>query len=380
MPTYFRFLQRRTAISGRVPEVTGLCSGELYLQLADETIYYRNCNQELTTVLTDGYACGQNVIKFSGAESGDFPLWNGSNFIAYNTGDLASGIQAFSVDLTPYETTGYARTCYVTTGETGSFANSVDLTPYETTGYARTCYVTTGETGSFANSVDFTPYETTGYARVCYVTTGETGSFATSSSIFETGNGINSYALKNASNQVIGNYALAIGSGNIASGNYSQTFGSNIITKQYGEVAFSNGKFSEDGDSQYSFVVGRVATTNSSPTNILIDGQNSIINLDLKNHILFTANIVGAGNGKYASFELKGMIKRSNTESVSFDSVDFANSVSKVIFARTNSSYDVSAIASKVDGSLKIEVVGDASSEMRWLAKIDLLKINSIYS
>ena len=352
MPTYFRFLQRRTAISGRVPEVTGLCSGELYLQLADETIYYRNCNQELTTVLTDGYACGQNVIKFSGAESGDFPLWNGSNFIAYNTGDLASGIQAFSVDLTPYETTGYARTCYVTTGETGSFANSVDLTPYETTGYARTCYVTTGETGSFA----------------------------TSSSIFETGNGINSYALKNASNQVIGNYALAIGSGNIASGNYSQTFGSNIITKQYGEVAFSNGKFSEDGDSQYSFVVGRVTTTNSSPTNILIDGQDSIINLDLKNHILFTANIVGAGNGKYASFELKGMIKRSNTESVSFDSVDFTNSVSKVIFARTNSSYDVSAIASKVDGSLKIEVVGDASSEMRWLAKIDLLKINSIYS
>lgn len=324
MSISFRFLQRRTSITGRVPEITGLCSGELYLQLADKTIYYRNSDQELTTVLTDGYACGQNVIKFSGAESGDFPLWNGNNFIAYNTGDLASAIQTSSVDLTPYETTGYARTCYVTTGQTGLFA--------------------------------------------------------TSSSIFETGNGINSYALKNANNQAIGNYALSIGSGNIASGNYSQTFGSNIITKQYGEVAFSNGKFSEDGDSQYSFVVGRVATTNSSPTKILINAQDSIINLDLKNHILFTANIVGAGNGKYASFELKGMIKRSNTESVSFDSVDFTNSVSKVIFARTNSSYDVNAIASKIDGSLKIEVIGDASSQMRWLAKIDLLKINSIYS
>jgi hypothetical protein len=324
MSISFRFLQRRTSITGRVPEITGLCSGELYLQLADKTIYYRNSDQELTTVLTDGYACGQNIIKFSGAESGDFPLWNGNNFIAYNTGDLASAIQTSSVDLTPYETTGYARTCYVTTGQTGLFA--------------------------------------------------------TSSSIFETGNGINSYALKNANNQAIGNYALSIGSGNIASGNYSQTFGSNIITKQYGEVAFSNGKFSEDGDSQYSFVIGRVATTNSSATKILINGQDSIINLDLKNHILFTANIVGAGNGKYASFELKGMIKRSNIESVSFDSVDFTNSVSKVIFARTNSSYDVNAIASKIDGSLKIEVVGDASSQMRWLAKIDLLKINSIYS
>jgi hypothetical protein len=324
MSISFRFLQRRTSITGRVPEITGLCSGELYLQLADKTIYYRNSDQELTTVLTDGYACGQNIIKFSGAESGDFPLWNGNNFIAYNTGDLASAIQTCSVDLTPYETTGYARTCYVTTGQTGLFA--------------------------------------------------------TSSSIFETGNGINSYTLKNANNQAIGNYALSIGSGNIASGNYSQTFGSNIITKQYGEVAFSNGKFSENGDSQYSFVVGRVVTTNSSPTKILIDGQDSIINLDLKNHILFTVNIVGAGNGKYASFELKGMIKRSNTESISFDSVDFTNSVSKVIFARTNSSYDVNAIASKVDGSLKIEVVGDASSQMRWLAKIDLLKINSIYS
>jgi hypothetical protein len=308
MSTYLRFLQRRTSITGRVPEVTGLCSGELYVQLADETIYYRNCDQQLTTVLTDGYACGQNVIKFSGAESGDFPLWNGSNFIAYSTGDLASAIQTCSVDLTHYETTGYARVCYIT------------------------------------------------------------------------GSGINSYGLKNANNQVIGNYALAIGSENIASGDYSQTFGSNIITKQYGEVAFSNGRFSEDGDSQYSFVIGRVATTNSSATKILIDGQDSIVNLDLKNHILFTANIVGAGNGKYASFELKGMIKRSNTESVSFDSVDFTNSVSKVIFARTHFSYDVNAIASKIDGSLKIEVIGDSSSQMRWLAKIDLLKINSTYS
>ena len=74
------------------------------------------------------------------------------------------------------------------------------------------------------------------------------------------------------------------------------------------------------------------------------------------------------------------MIKRSNTESVSFDSVDFTNSVSKVIFARTHFSYDVNAIASKIDGSLKIEVIGDSSSQMRWLAKIDLLKINSTYS
>ena len=352
MSISYRFLQRRTSVTGRVPEVTGLCSGELYLQLADETIYYRNSSQELTTVITDGYVCGQNIIKFSGANSGDFPLWNGNNFIPYGTGDLALAIQTSSVDLTPYETTGYARTCYVTTGQTGSFASSIDLSPYETTGYARACYVTTGQTGLFSTSDLF----------------------------FETGNGSSSFYLKNSNNQAIGDYSLSIGCGNIASGDYSQVFGSNIITKQYGEVAFSNGKFSEDGDSQYSFVIGRVATTNSSPTKILIDAQDSIINLDLKNHILFTANIVGAGNGKYASFELKGMIKRSNTESVSFDSVDFTNSVSKVIFARTNSSYDVNAIASKIDGSLKIEVIGDASSQMRWLAKIDLLKINSIYS
>jgi hypothetical protein len=352
MSISYRFLQRRTSVTGRVPEVTGLCSGELYLQLADETIYYRNSNQELTTVITDGYVCGQNIIKFSGAQSGDFPLWNGNNFIAYSTGDLANAIQTSGVDLTPYETTGYARACYVTTGQTGLFGSNVDLAPYETTGYARTCYVTTGQTGSFA----------------------------TSSSIFETGNGINSYALKNSSNQTIGDYSFSIGSNNIASGNYSQTFGSNIVTKQYGEVAFSNGRFSENGDSQYSFVVGRATTTNSSAVKILINGQDSIINLDLRNHILFTANIVGAGNDKYASFELKGMIKRSNTESVSFDSVDFTNSVSKVIFARTHFSYDVNAIASKTDGSLKIEVIGDSSSQMRWLAKIDLLKINSIYS
>jgi hypothetical protein len=47
MSISFRFLQRRTSITGRIPELTGLCSGELYLQLADKTIYYRNVDQQL---------------------------------------------------------------------------------------------------------------------------------------------------------------------------------------------------------------------------------------------------------------------------------------------------------------------------------------------
>lgn len=51
--TPFRFLQRRTSTSGRVPDVESLLNGELFVQLADETIYFKNDKCQLVSVVTD---------------------------------------------------------------------------------------------------------------------------------------------------------------------------------------------------------------------------------------------------------------------------------------------------------------------------------------
>lgn len=51
--TPFRFLQRRTSTSGRFPDAESLLNGELFVQLADETIYFKNDKCQLVSVVTN---------------------------------------------------------------------------------------------------------------------------------------------------------------------------------------------------------------------------------------------------------------------------------------------------------------------------------------
>ena len=204
--TPFRFLQRRTSTSGRVPDVENLLSGELYIQLADETIYFRNDRNELVAVITDGDKFGLDKIKFTGASSGDFAVWNGSKFVPYSTGGLVGGSETGAL-ASVFAAINHAHAQYVSTGSTGSFvtasqtgsfittsmtgafggASGVDLTSYVTTGSTGS-FVTTSQTGSFittsmtgafggASGVDLTSYVTTG-STGNFVTTSQTGAFA----------------------------------------------------------------------------------------------------------------------------------------------------------------------------------------------------------
>jgi len=289
--TPFRFVQRRTTISGRVPVISSLLTGEIYLQTADGTIYFRDAHQDkLHTVITDASGFGLNKLKFSGAVSGDIPLWDGAKIIPYNTG-----------------------------------------------------------------SFDF-------------------GSGSSTVGVLGSGYGLNSIQQSGSNNYSSGNYSVTIGSGNSANEDFSFALGKDAKTSNFGEFAFSNGSFSEKGDSQYSFVMGRVITTNSTPTKILINNSDKIVELDLGSTVFFTANVVGAGDGKYISNEIRGVIKRSqNTNS----EISFINSPSKSIFALSpsNSNFSVNVSVSTSDNSLKIECIGDSTEEMIWFAKVDLITI-----
>jgi hypothetical protein len=98
-----RYEQRGTKTSGKIPQVTGLLDRELYLNTSDGVGYFKNsaCNG-LHRFVTDSTVDGFNYLKFSGANAGDIPYYNGSGF-------SPSGLNLSS---------------FVTTGQTGSFANS----------------------------------------------------------------------------------------------------------------------------------------------------------------------------------------------------------------------------------------------------------------
>ena len=136
--TPFRFLQRRTSTSGRTPEIESLLSGELYLQLADETIYFRNDKNELVAVITDGDKFSLDKIKFTGASSGDIAVWNGSKFTPYGIANLAANLDT-GVLSSVFAAINHSHIQYVSTGSTGSF-------------------ITTSMTGAFggASGVDLT--------------------------------------------------------------------------------------------------------------------------------------------------------------------------------------------------------------------------------
>jgi hypothetical protein len=102
----FRFKQRRTSVSGKKPALTGLLDGELYLNTYDGNAYFKDsvCSG-LISLVSDRTVDGLNNLKFSGANSGDVPVWDGYNLVPTN------------LNLTGINLSGY-----VTTGQTGNFA------------------------------------------------------------------------------------------------------------------------------------------------------------------------------------------------------------------------------------------------------------------
>lgn len=314
--TPFRFVQRRTTTSGRIPTTSSLLTGELYVQLADGTIYFKDAFEDkLHTVITDASGFGLNKIKFSGASSGQFPLWDGGKFTPYGTGS------------------------FVTTGQTGSFVANTE------TGV----FVTTGQTGSFGsqNANDSLNYLNSGY-------------------------GLNSLQQINSNNISSGNYSLSIGSGNLAEKDFSFALGHQAKSTKYGEFVFSNGSFSERGDSQYSILMARGTSEDSSPINLKINNSDKIIDFDLGSTVFFTINVFGAGDNQFISNIIRGIAKRGSDDG---SQVSFLNSPTKNIYARSNENYSVNIILSTVDNSLKIECIGDANEEMNWFAKIDLINL-----
>lgn len=296
----FRFKQRRTSVSGRKPSLNGLYDGELYLNTADGKAFFKDKNSEkLFTFITDASGNGLESLKFSGALSGDIPIWDGYKIIptGFNGNNLID------------------TTSFVNTGDTGKF-------------------ITTGQTGSFANS---------------------------SGVVLLTGNQLIS-GVKNFDQRLTVN-----GTGVLLSGESSN-------------LNVDNGLFQNKGDSEYLTYFARGLTSNNNWTKLSTNGSNSIYDLQYGDDVYFTVNITAAGNGKNAIFKIEGGAKRGLQidEAIEYDSAVLLGSNIKNIIYRSANTYDVRVIVQS--GSIKIECLGDISNELRWYAKIEMLKLNSIYS
>jgi len=153
-----------------------------------------------------------------------------------------------------------------------------------------------------------------------------------------------------------------------------------LLSGESSNQNIDNGSFDNIGDSQYLTYFARGLTSNNNWTKLSTNGSNSIYDLQYGDDVYFTVNITAAGNGKNAIFKIEGGAKRllEVDEVIEYDSAALLGSNIKNIIYRSANTYDVRVIVQS--GSIKIECLGDVSNELRWYAKIEMLKLNSIYS
>jgi len=483
----FRFKQRRTSVSGKEPSLLSLYDGELYLNTVDGKAFFKDKNSEkLFTFITDSSGNGLNNIKFSGANTGDIPIWNGSGFSAgqvdasgsvKTTGDqLISGIKSFDscivltgnfpriVDFgnnftlengmgfslnapnglsinaldsldssqeTLYKNFAFysesysaptfrlpadscARAYIVIDQYVPSVGSNFELTDNNGIAYSfivgpigdKNYSITIDQNGTVeeaANSIVQTIIDSSKFSNVHYSSSDkkiwiyqkEVGILGNRD--VTVGVGIEGIAPFDGgtSRIVFGDNTVqttAFNGANFVKISGNQTVsgiknfdqrptinGTGVLLS--GEASnLDDGLFLDKGDSEYLTYFARGLTTNNNWTKLSSNGSNSLYDMQFGDDVYFIVNITAAGNGKNAIFKIEGGAKRGLEfdETIEYDTAVLLSSNIKNIIYRSVNTYDVRVIVQS--GSIKIECLGDSLNELRWYAKIEILKLNSIYS
>jgi hypothetical protein len=186
-----------------------------------------------------------------------------------------------------------------------------------------------------------------------------------------------------------GTNGVAIGYGAAASGNlsvclsmlgesaaaYSFATGKNAKAKNYGEHAHASGQTTNAGDSQSCTKICRAITTDGSQSEIFLDGSVASERAALANNsswafkILLVARRTDA-DGENDAWEFNGLIHRdANAASTSLDALQ-ENQIGATAWA-------VAVDADTTNGSLRIQVTGEAAKTIRWVATITTSEVTN---
>jgi hypothetical protein len=239
-----------------------------------------------------------------------------------------------------------------------------------------------GATGSTSLSLGYQS-KSTGASSVAlgYVATA-TGSYARAIGYSAIASGSNataiggwfSYGAPNASAQS----SIAIGDGVTADANWSTALGNAAITNGIkGKYVYSNGRFASNGDSQTGTYVLRKATT--SATSGILTTDDSTASTDdqiiLPNNSAFgfsgiiVARQQAFGGTASAAWEVKGLIRREGSAGTTV----LVNSAITVI--DNTPGWTIALSADTTNGGLRIQVVGAASTNIRWVATINTSEV-----
>lgn len=175
-----------------------------------------------------------------------------------------------------------------------------------------------------------------------------------------------------------GTNSIALGSGAAASGTGAVGTGDGASASIYGSKAYANGKFATAGDAQSGLYVLRNITTTATATELFLDGAAGTQRIVVPNNSVWTFDILVAARrtdatGGGAGYRFTGVLRKDTTAG----SLTFIGTPSKSIMGETNTAWDVDLTADTTNGSIKLNVTGEAAKTIRWVATIQTTEVTN---
>lgn len=175
-----------------------------------------------------------------------------------------------------------------------------------------------------------------------------------------------------------GTNSVAIGSGSTSTGAGTLSVGDGTRASIYGSKVFANGKFATAGDAQHGVYVLRNVTSSATATELFLDGATATQRIVVPNNSVWTFDILIAARrtdatGGGAGYRFLGVLRKDTTAG----SITFIGTPSKSVVGETNTAWNAVISADTTNGSLKVEVTGEAAKTIRWVATVQTTEVTN---
>jgi hypothetical protein len=172
--------------------------------------------------------------------------------------------------------------------------------------------------------------------------------------------------------------AILGGSGNQVTGAFSSISGGHQATaNQYGQRAFSAGRFTSQADCQQSDVIWRISTTNATITEAFLDGGSAQFEIATNRSVAFDILIVARSSvGVTVAWKVVGAIKN-NAGTTSLSSAVTTTVIGDGGGAAWATTGNVTVDADNPNSALRVRVTGAAATTIRWSAHGRMMELSS---
>jgi hypothetical protein len=157
------------------------------------------------------------------------------------------------------------------------------------------------------------------------------------------------------------------GSGNTASGSRATVpGGQQASASHYGQFAYASGSFTTNkGEAQASMYVLRTSTTNSTQTEMFLDGLSERMTIASGRTLVFEIQVAARSSGNTsAAYLIKGAIDNNG------GTTSFLNAPIVEVLGEDVSAWDATVQADDTNDALVLKVTGAASTTIRWVATV----------